>query len=90
MEVYGTIRATRSPVWHYLGQSTDTVASQRAALAYADTHLGRLIDQLTARGPWLVILCADHGDAYGDDGFHGRGIVHPSVTTVPYAAWWHS
>ena len=35
-------------------------------------------------------MCADHGDAYGDDGFHGHGIVHPSVTTVPYAAWWHS
>jgi arylsulfatase A-like enzyme len=88
--LFVNVSATHVPHGHYLGQSTDTVASQRAALAYADAHLGRLIDQLTARGPWLVIMCADHGDAYGDDGFHGRGIVHPSVTTVPYAAWWHS
>ncbi|MGD6755798.1 STM4013/SEN3800 family hydrolase [Streptomyces sp. BH105] len=81
------ISATHVPHGHYLDQHTDTAASQQAALAYADAHLGRLIDQLTATRPWLIILCADHGDAYGEDGFHGRGIPHPTVTTVPYAAW---
>ncbi|GAA0379326.1 hypothetical protein GCM10010319_67390 [Streptomyces blastmyceticus] len=60
--------------------------SQRAALAYADEHLGRLITALTAKRPWLVIMCADHGDAYGDDGYQGRGIAHPAVMNVPYAA----
>ncbi|MFE6165861.1 STM4013/SEN3800 family hydrolase [Streptomyces sp. NPDC056486] len=81
------VSATHVPHGHYLGQSADTVSSQQAALAYVDRHLGRLVDQLTAARSWLIIMCADHGDAYGDDGFHGRGIVHPSVTTVPYAAW---
>jgi hypothetical protein len=29
-------------------------------------------------------MCADRGDAYGEDGYHGRGIAHPVVTTVPF------
>lgn len=80
------VSATHVPHGHYLGQSTDTMKSQRAALAYADEHLGRLITTLTAKAPWLVIMCADHGDAYGDDGYQGRGIAHPVVMNVPYAA----
>ncbi|MFD9812531.1 STM4013/SEN3800 family hydrolase [Streptomyces sp. NPDC059080] len=81
------VSATHVPHSHYLGHSSDTAHSQRAALAYADVHLGRLITTFTARQRWLIILCADHGDAYGDDGFHGRGIIHPAVTTVPYSAF---
>ncbi|MGJ3559211.1 hypothetical protein ACR6C2_11670 [Streptomyces sp. INA 01156] len=49
--------------------------------------MGRLLDGLTSRGRWLVIMCADHGDAYGDDGYHGRGIAHPVVWNVPFASW---
>jgi hypothetical protein len=80
------VSATHVPHGHYLGESTDTVRSQCAALAYADEHLGRLITTLTAKRRWLIILCADHGDAFGDDGFHGRGIAHPVVMNVPFAA----
>ncbi|MEU3261482.1 STM4013/SEN3800 family hydrolase [Streptomyces albidoflavus] len=87
--LFVNVSATHVPHGHYLGSSTDTAASQRAALAYADTHLGRLLDGLKQHGTWLVIMCADHGDAYGDDGFHGRGIAHPAVFNVPYAAWVH-
>ncbi len=32
-------------------------------------------------------MCADHGDAFGEDGYHGRGIAHPTVLNVPFAAW---
>ncbi|MDJ0342846.1 hypothetical protein QMK19_23370 [Streptomyces sp. H10-C2] len=35
---------------------------------------------------WLVIICADHGEAFGEDGYHGRGIAHPTVMNVPFAA----
>ncbi|MET7989062.1 STM4013/SEN3800 family hydrolase [Streptomyces sp. NPDC005281] len=83
----GHISATHVPHGHYLGNSTDNGASQAAALAYTDAHLGRLLDGLSAHGQWLVIMCADHGDAYGDDGFYGRGIAHPAVWNVPFAAW---
>ncbi|WOI59624.1 STM4013/SEN3800 family hydrolase [Streptomyces fradiae] len=79
------VSATHVPHGHYLSDSTDTRASQLAALAYADEHVARLIRSLESRSRWLVILCADHGDAYGDDGFHGRGIAHPSVMNVPFA-----
>ncbi|QEV18384.1 STM4013/SEN3800 family hydrolase [Streptomyces alboniger] len=81
------VSATHVPHGHYLGESTDTVASQKAALAYVDEHLARLITSLTDQRRWLIILCADHGDAYGEEGYHGRGIVHPVVMNVPFAAW---
>ncbi|QNE74644.1 sulfatase-like hydrolase/transferase [Streptomyces finlayi] len=83
--LFVNVSATHVPHGHYLGQSTDSWESQAAALRYADEHLGRLMEGLAQRGPWLVILCADHGDAFGDDGYHGRGIAHPAVWSVPYA-----
>lgn len=39
------------------------------------------------QGPGPGLVCADHGDAYGEDGYHGRGIAHSVVMNVPYAAW---
>ncbi|MFF8812433.1 STM4013/SEN3800 family hydrolase [Streptomyces pactum] len=84
--LFVNISATHVPHGHYLGDSTDTWQSQRAALAYADPHLSRLITTLTSTQRWLIIVCADHGDAFGDDGYHGRGIAHPSVMTVPFTA----
>ncbi|RII13350.1 Sulfatase [Streptomyces sp. YIM 130001] len=85
--LFVNVSATHVPHGHYLDDSADTTRSQQAALAYADPHLGRLITSLTRRNPWLIILCADHGDTYGDNGYHGRGIAHPKVVNVPYAAW---
>ncbi|MFE2495564.1 STM4013/SEN3800 family hydrolase [Streptomyces scopuliridis] len=84
--LFVNISATHVPHGHYIGDSRDTLASQRAALAYADDHLGRLVATLTAKRRWLIIVSADHGDAFGDDGFHGRGIAHPVVMNVPFAA----
>ncbi|MFF9489156.1 STM4013/SEN3800 family hydrolase [Streptomyces sp. NPDC014676] len=87
--LFVNVSATHVPHGHYLGSSQDSTASQAAALAYADGHVGRLLDGLSTRGQWLVIMCADHGDAYGEDGHHGRGIAHPTVWNVPFAAWVH-
>ena len=84
--LFVNISATHVPHSHHPGDSHDTLTSQQAALAYADAHLGRLITTLTDRQRWLTILCADHGDAFGEDGYHGRGIAHPVVMNVPYAA----
>ncbi|MFF8387420.1 STM4013/SEN3800 family hydrolase [Streptomyces kanasensis] len=84
--LFVNISATHVPHGHYLGDSNDTTASQHAALAYTDKHLACLITSLTSRGRWLIIMCADHGDAYGEDGFHGRGIAHPAVMNVPFTA----
>ncbi|WP_226962678.1 sulfatase-like hydrolase/transferase [Streptomyces sp. C8S0] len=84
--LFVNVSATHVPHGHYVGSSTDSWESQSAALAYADEHLGCLLDGLRRTGRWLVILCADHGDAFGEDGYHGRGIAHPTVMNVPFAA----
>ncbi|MFJ1599905.1 STM4013/SEN3800 family hydrolase [Streptomyces sp. NPDC088261] len=80
------VSATHTPHYGYLpGETADSWESQCAALAYADTELGRLIDAMPGARPWLVVMCADHGDAFGEDGHHGHGIAHPTVWSVPYA-----
>ncbi|MER6380881.1 STM4013/SEN3800 family hydrolase [Streptomyces sp. NPDC001250] len=84
--LFVNVSATHVPHGHYVGRSEDSWQSQASALAYADEHLGRLIHTLTSARPWLVIMCADHGDAFGEDGYHGRGIAHPTVLNVPFAA----
>ncbi|KZM68489.1 STM4013/SEN3800 family hydrolase [Nocardia terpenica] len=80
------IAATHTPTASYLpGASADSWESQAAALAYTDTELGRLFDVLPRFGAWLVIMCGDHGEAFGEDGHYGHGIAHPCVWSVPYA-----
>lgn len=84
--MFVNVSATHVPHHHYLPtpDGTDGFASQFAALSYADEHLGRLLTALPATGSWLVVICADHGDAFGDDGYHGHVNAHPAVMTVPY------
>ncbi|WP_148598601.1 STM4013/SEN3800 family hydrolase [Aquisphaera giovannonii] len=80
------VSAIHQPNRVYLpGAAEDTIESHAAALAYVDGALGRLFEALRRRGPWLVILCSDHGTAYGEDGFEGHRLAHPVVWTVPYA-----
>lgn len=80
------VAATHTARHMYLpGETRDSWESRFAALAYADTQLGRLLAAMPGPGRWLIILCADHGEAFGEDGHHGHGIAHPSVWTVPYA-----
>ncbi len=83
--LFVNISATHVPHHHYCGAAVDCAASQTAALAYVDSQLGPLMAAMTARGPLFGLFCADHGEAYGEDGRYGHRIAHPSVTTVPYA-----
>ena len=62
----------------------DDAASQAAALRYAEGHVGRLIQAMGERKPVFVILCSDHGTAYGEDGYRGHRLAHPVVWDVPY------
>jgi hypothetical protein len=80
------IPATHTPTYRYLpGATEDSWDSQLAALAASDTELARLFAVLPTLGEWLIVMCADHGEAFGEDGHHGHGIAHPSVWNVPYA-----
>jgi hypothetical protein len=67
------------------GADRDTLETHAAALAYVDRHLPALFAAVQRRGPALVILCSDHGTAYGEEGYTGHRIGHPAVWTVPYA-----
>ncbi len=67
------------------GATTDSPATQAAALEYVDGCLPPLFEALAARGGAFLNVCSDHGTAYGEDGFHGHRLSHPVVWTVPYA-----
>ncbi len=80
------VSALHQPNYFYLpGAQHDSLASHAAALEYVDRELGRLFNRLPRRAPSLVILCSDHGTAYGEDGYWGHRLGHPVVWTVPYA-----
>jgi arylsulfatase A-like enzyme len=67
------------------GATGDCMESMAAALAYVDAHVARLFDALTRRAPLLAVVCADHGTAYGEEGYRGHRLAHPVVWDVPYA-----
>jgi hypothetical protein len=67
------------------GAEHDTLESHAAALAYVDSQLPLLFEALQRRGPVLVIICSDHGTAYGEDGYFGHRAAHQVIWTVPYA-----
>jgi len=31
----------------------------------------------------IVVICADHGECFGEDGLHGHGFYHLKVIEVP-------
>jgi hypothetical protein len=67
------------------GAERDSIETQAAALAYVDSHLPAVFNAMRRRAPVLVIICSDHGTAYGEDGYFGHRVCHPVVWTVPYA-----
>ena len=67
-----------------VGATDDSMATQADALAYVDRWLPVLFDAVRRRGPSLVVICSDHGTAYGEGGFVGHRVAHPVVSTVPY------
>nr|WP_199485421.1 STM4013/SEN3800 family hydrolase [Actinomadura craniellae] len=68
--------------YHLDGATEDSIASHAAALEYVDSRLERLFGLM--RRPCFVIVCSDHGTAYGEDGHVGHRIGHEAVWTVPY------
>ena len=86
MFLFVNVSAIHQPNRFYLpGAAEDSRESHGAALEYVDGHLGRLFAGLRRRGPWLAVVCSDHGTAYGEDGYTGHRLCHPVVWTVPYA-----
>ncbi|UXI69457.1 STM4013/SEN3800 family hydrolase [Tahibacter amnicola] len=84
--LFMNISALHQPNHHYLaGCEVDDIHSHAAALRYVDEALAPLWRTLRRRGPAFVIVCSDHGTAYGEDGYTGHRHAHEVVMTVPYA-----
>ncbi|MEV4628505.1 STM4013/SEN3800 family hydrolase [Micromonospora sp. NPDC049523] len=84
--LFVNVAAMHQPNRHYLpGAERDNRDSHAAALEYVDRHIGRLFALASSRDRnCLVVLCADHGTAYGEDGHSGHRLGHEVVWTVPY------
>ncbi len=65
-------------------KETKGVKLHRAQIEAAE-HLDKLMPLLFANLPsnTLVIITSDHGEAFGEDGFWGHGVYHPTVMNVP-------
>ena len=53
---------------------------QTACLEWVDTELASVVDRFTDAN---VLVCGDHGDAWGEDGLWEHGIHHEKVLEVP-------
>lgn len=83
------VSAIHQPNRHYVAGAThDDLDTHAAALRYVDSRLPALMSALNER-PFFCIVCADHGTAYGEDGFEGHRLAHDVVTHVPYADFFY-
>ena len=58
----------------------DCQTRQRACLEYVDRQIGPLLARFASA---TVMVCADHGDCWGEDGLWEHGISHAKTLTVP-------
>lgn len=66
-----------------IGRDNPAFAHQVEAAEFLDSRLPRLFSTLPQ--DTIVILCGDHGDCFGEDGYWGHGFNHPAVLEVPLA-----
>jgi hypothetical protein len=87
--LFMNIAATHHPTAVFVeGATKETVDTQAAALRHVDEGIGPLFDHLINRSsqrPTIVIICSDHGDAFGEDGYFGHRLSHRTVMEIPYA-----
>lgn len=84
--VFINISAIHQPNWFYgADHGPDTLATHGAALVAVDRALPPLLARLKQRAPTFVIICSDHGTAYGEDGYSGHRLGHEVVWNVPYS-----
>jgi hypothetical protein len=63
-----------------LDRAADCRMRQRACLEYVDQKLAELLSAFSAA---TIVICADHGDCWGEDGLWEHGISHEMTLTVP-------
>jgi membrane-anchored protein YejM (alkaline phosphatase superfamily) len=66
-----------------VGRECPAFEHQVAAAEFLDRQLGVLLSALPPQT--IVVVCADHGECFGEDGYWGHGVDHPKVHEVPLA-----
>jgi hypothetical protein len=66
-----------------VGRDSEAFEHQMRAAEFLDRRLPRLFSRFPKET--IVVLCGDHGDCFGEDGYWGHGINHPKVLEVPLA-----
>lgn len=84
--LFVNISATHQPTHFYVeGKEYDDIETHKAALKYVDTQLEILQKAFEKRTrDQLIIICSDHGTAYGEDNHWGHRNGHEVVMKVPY------
>ena len=72
-----------SPCIAFGGDACDAAESARRQQACLEWVDGRLAPLLTKFSDGTVLVCADHGDCWGEDGLWEHGVSHPATLTVP-------
>jgi len=57
--------------------------TQKKALEWVDNRIGQLFEKISIRRPTLTIVCADHGEEFGDNGRFGHAHNDDTVLQVP-------
>ena len=95
--VFLNVGETHVPYWHvgaewprfpspcrpFGGDSCSALESsrrQQACLGWVDQQLAPLVSRFLGA---TLLICADHGDCWGEDGLWEHGISHPATLTVP-------
>ncbi|WP_018633345.1 STM4013/SEN3800 family hydrolase [Neomegalonema perideroedes] len=87
--LFMNLSATHEPTRiHLPGAAEDSPETQRAALRDLDAAFG-VFWASARRRPWLHVLCADHGECFGEEGWSGHRVGRPEVWMVPYAEGIH-
>ncbi|MCJ7774484.1 MAG: hypothetical protein MUP22_15275, partial [Desulfobacterales bacterium] len=72
-----------NPCQPMAGENNDAVECwrrQKACLEYIDVNLASLLESFAESN---AIICADHGDCWGEDNLWGHGMHHEKVLEVP-------
>jgi hypothetical protein len=62
------------------GDAGECRRRQRACLEYLDGQIARLFEHLH---DYDLVICSDHGEAFGEDGLWEHGFYHPVIMEVP-------
>ena len=62
------------------GDAEECHRRQRACLEYLDGQIRQLLEGMT---DYDLVICGDHGEAFGEDGLWGHGFYHRTIMEVP-------